>query len=206
MHSKRMHSQRRHSPKGYSRLSKGPIILDIYKTYEHNPTHLFRNYAKYFITGAIYEKKHLMVAPETKIAVVEYMFKSFAAQGWQIEEWVLLNNHYHLLADASENADVLPILINNFHKFSAIWIKKHVPESADAKPVFYNYWDTCIDYERSYFSRINYIWNNPVKHGYVADPKDWPWGSFISRIKSQTEVQKIMTNFPCDRTRVYDDF
>ena len=37
-----------------------------------------------------------------------------------------------------------------------------------AAQIFYNYWNTCINFEKSYFTRINYFWNNPVKHGYVT--------------------------------------
>lgn len=188
------------------KLYKEKNMQEIFKTYDHNPPHLFRNSTKYFITGAIYEKKQFMREPDTKIAVIKYMFTSFAAQKWQIEEWVVMNNHYHLLADAAENADALPLIINNFHKFSAIWIRKHVTDSANANPIFYNYWDTCIDFEKSYYIRINYIWNNPVKHGKVSDPKDWLWGSYINRMENITEVNRILKNYPSDKAKVYDDF
>ena len=101
-------------------------MSEIYKTYEHNPPHLFRSNAKYFITGATYKKRHYFEPDHVKEKVTEYMFKSFDHFGWKIEDWLLLNNHYHLMADAPENAETLSQVINNFHKFSALWVKKTV--------------------------------------------------------------------------------
>ena len=52
------------------------------------------------------------------------MFKSFEYYGWKIEDWVFLNNHYHLMADAPEDALSLSKVIKNFHRFSALKLKK----------------------------------------------------------------------------------
>lgn len=77
-------------------------VEEIYKTYKHNPPHLFRPNAKYFITAAAYKKQHLFEDDDVKHCVLEVMFESFTRQCWKIEEWVLLDNHYHLMADAPE--------------------------------------------------------------------------------------------------------
>ena len=52
-------------------------------------------------------------------------------------------------------------------------LKNELTRLIQSKKVFYNYWDTCITYENSYFTRLNYIWYNPVKHGYVDSPEKW---------------------------------
>ncbi len=181
-------------------------MTGIYKTYKHNPPHLFRPNAKYFITGATYQKKHYLESDEAKAKTIEYMFKSFEHFGWTIEDWILLNNHYHLMADAPEKAETLGQVINNFHKYSALWIKKNLfPEITNEK-IWHNYWDTCITYEKSYFSRINYIWFNAVKHQYVEDAKDWKFGSFYYRFKNLENVKEIVEQYPYDRLNVEDDF
>jgi len=36
--------------------------MEEYKEYKHNPPHLFRSDAKYFITGATYEKKYFLLS------------------------------------------------------------------------------------------------------------------------------------------------
>ena len=179
---------------------------EVYKIYSHNPPHLFRPYAKYFNTGATYEKKHYIKTNAAKIKVMEYMFKSFQHFGWRIEDWIILNNHYHIMANAPENAQTLGQVINNFHKFSALWIKKNELPNIDPEHVLYNYWDTCITYEGSYFARINYLWFNSVKHGYVEKAEDWKFGSFYERAQNWENIKGIVEQYPFDELNIYDDF
>ena len=176
---------------------------EIYKTYKHNPPHLFRPNSHYFITGATLGRNHFFDTVGIKNKMVEYLFKSFKHYEWEIEDWVLLDNHYHLMAVAPQDASKLPRIINNFHRFSSLYIRKIRPE-LERTQIFYNYWDTCIDFESSYFSRIHYLWLNPEKHGYVKDAKEWPWGSYRTRARELTA--SIITKYPCDKLKIKDNF
>lgn len=40
------------------------------------------------------------------------------------------------------------------------------------------YWDHIIRDERDFENHVNYIHGNPVKHGLVTDPDDWPYSSW----------------------------
>lgn len=40
------------------------------------------------------------------------------------------------------------------------------------------YWDHIIRDGRDFENHVNYIHGNPVKHGYVDDPDDWPYSSW----------------------------
>lgn len=191
-------------------------MIEIFKKYQHNPPHLFRSNGKYFITGATYKKKPYLKLDEVKEKTAEYMFKNFEHFGWEIEDWVILNNHYHLMTQAPEDATTLSRVINNFHKFSAIWIRKNL-EFGDSvadrltqstySKIWYNYWDTCITYENSYYARINYIWFNAVKHGYVEDAAQWKFGSFYYRSSVQSgQVAEMVKRYPCDRVKIGDDY
>jgi putative transposase len=46
------------------------------------------------------------------------------------------------------------------------------------RPVWYNYWDTCVRTDQAYWTRFNYIHQNPVKHGLVAQPDAWAFSSY----------------------------
>jgi putative transposase len=41
------------------------------------------------------------------------------------------------------------------------------------------YWEHSIRDDTDLSNNINYIHFNPIKHGYVADPQDWKWSSFM---------------------------
>ncbi|MCF7885823.1 MAG: transposase [Candidatus Marinimicrobia bacterium] len=102
-------------------------MTEIYKTYQHNPPHLFRSNAKYFITGATYKKVHYLESNKAKKIFLKYLFKSFNHYNWQIEDWVVLDNHYHLMANAPKNADSLSQVINNLHRFASGALNKYFP-------------------------------------------------------------------------------
>ncbi len=179
----------------------------IYKEYKHNPPHLFSTNSKYFITGATYEKNMWLKSNEAKERLLKSIIIGFDKHGWTLEDWVILDNHYHLLCDAPDDSSNLPTMIQEIHKFVALWIKKNVTESKDAEKIMYNYWDTCITLEASYFARLNYIWNNPVKHGYTNNAEEWVYGSYFEKVKKDKEVlEKIIIKYPCDKVKVKDDF
>jgi putative transposase len=46
------------------------------------------------------------------------------------------------------------------------------------KPVWWNYWDYCPRSEADYMIRLNYLLNNPIKHGYVNRLQDYSFSSF----------------------------
>lgn len=181
--------------------------MEIYKTYNHNPPHLFRAGAKYFITASTYQQKHYMATDEAKDRLIHSILKGFQDYGWKLDEWVLLNNHYHLMADAPEDPRSLSKIIQEIHKFTAMWIKKNSSGFSDQKKIWYNYWDTCITHEKSYFARLNYIWYNPVKHGYVKDAAAWRFGSYYSRVRAEKDyLEELKSKYPFDRLNVRDDF
>ena len=181
--------------------------MEEYKEYKHNPPHLFRSNAKYFITGATYEKKYFLITNKAKARVFKSLYKGFNSLGWTLEDWVILHNHYHLMANAPENAETLSAIIRDIHKFTAMWLKKNIPKTKSVEKIWWNYWDTCITYEKSYFARLNYIWFNPVKHKLVEKAEDWKFGSYYYRYRKEKEyLKKLKKKYPFDKVKVKDDF
>ncbi|HCN20061.1 MAG: hypothetical protein A3C38_00080 [Planctomycetes bacterium RIFCSPHIGHO2_02_FULL_50_42] len=182
------------------------MIKEVYKAYENNPPHLFRPCSKYMITGGTYMKRRHLIDPDSKEQLLLFILKGCQKYGWRLEDWVILDNHYHLMLESPENVDSLSRFINAIHRFTSIWIRKNKAVEA-TKKIFHNYWDSCISYERSYFARKNYIYFNPVKHGYVSHPRDYPFGSYSYRYqKYSEELEDLQYKYPCDRINVRDDF
>ncbi|GAF92698.1 unnamed protein product, partial [marine sediment metagenome] len=114
--------------KASTRLMHSKKIMDIvYKEYKHNPPHLFSPNSKYFITGATYKKKMGFKSNKAKERLLESIIIGFNQHGWFLEGWVILDNHYHLLANAPDNCNNLPEMMKDIHKFVALWIKKNIP-------------------------------------------------------------------------------
>ena len=181
-------------------------MKDNYKKYQHNPPHLFISNAKYFITASTLGKYRYLKSDAAKCAAYDYLTKSLDYFNWELEDWVILDNHIHIMVNAPEESATLSELMNNFHRFTANWLSKHNIRKVKEK-YFHNYWDTCITFEKSYFTRLNYIWFNPVKHGYVDSPEKWKFGSYYYRYREEMkEMKRQIEKYPFDKVKIDDDF
>jgi putative transposase len=50
-------------------------------------------------------------------------------------------------------------------------------ELTGQRRVWYRFRDQYVRDERQYYHALKYLHYNPVKHGYVEIPYDWPWSS-----------------------------
>lgn len=151
------------------------------KKYTNNPAHLFIDNAPYFITARIYQKRNLLASHTIKEDLIKTMQESFSGKNWLLKDWVILDNHYHVLAISNKGSD-LGKIIGKIHTLSAQFI---CAELNAEKPIWWNYWDYCPRNERDYYIHLNYLYNNPIKHGLVTNLLEYPYSSFHSVLKKQ---------------------
>ena len=163
---------------------------------QHNPAHLFVDDSPYFITGSIYQKRALLCSNAIKDYLLATIQQCFDEKGWLLNNWVIRGNHYHLLG-ISKNGANLSRIFGKIHMLSAklIGAKQHTE-----KPIWWNYWDYCPRDDRDYFTRLNYLLNNPIKHGYVTNLNDYPYSSFHELLKKQGR------EFLIQQFRKYSDY
>ncbi len=128
--------------------------------------------------------------------------------GWQLEAGAVFSNHYHFVAhspadapDASNLADMLSVL----HVRTSGWLNKL--DQTPGRQVWFNVRETRLTYQKSYLVRLNYVHQNPVRHGIVAAANQYPWCSagWFERTASPAMVKSIY-RFKIDRVPVSDDF
>jgi putative transposase len=146
----------------------------------HRPAHLLLDNTAYFITGSIYQKRPL-IDNTLKPLLLNIIHEEFNAVAWILEHWVILDNHYHIMVTSNKGQD-LPKIIGRFHYKSGKLIRKKYSTNS---PIWWNYWDYCPRNEKDYLTRLNYLFNNPIKHGYVQNLRDYPFSSFHSMLKKQ---------------------
>jgi len=92
---------------------------------------------------------------------------------FNINAWVLLPEHLHCIW-------TLPADDMNFSKRWGLIKAKFSKESGGlTRPVWQNrFWEHLIRDDRDLQMHLDYIHYNPVKHGLVESPKDWPPSTF----------------------------
>jgi putative transposase len=148
------------------------------------PEHLYFDHCAYFVTAATYKHRRWL-NDEIKEQLRGLFHAVFAEYGWTLGDWVILDNHYHLLYNSHAGRD-LPRIINKIHNQSAQAVHRMNPDKLP-EPVWYNYWDYCPRAQQDYDIRLCYLLNNPVKHGYVKNLHDWPWSSFAETCRRRGE-------------------
>ena len=104
------------------------------------------------------------------------------------------------------NADAAPVrLVRKLHANTARTLNRM--ENAEGRQVWYQYRDTRITFDKSYFARLRYVQQNPVKHGLAKNAENYKWCSaaWFKRTAPLALLQTV-ENFPIDKLRIEDDF
>jgi putative transposase len=158
----------------------------------------------YAFTVVTYNRQRLFNEPDT-VQILRQAFRHVKQQHpFHIDAIVILPDHLHCLWTLPpEDAD-----------YSTRWrlIKSHFSRHCPGRykqmrsPARLKkkeqaiwqrrFWEHRIRDARDYNNQVNYIHYNPVKHGLVASPADWPYSSFHRYIKSNPKKFPYETKKP----------
>ncbi|MEJ5251042.1 MAG: transposase [Chthonomonadetes bacterium] len=171
--------------------------------WHHSPLHLFVPNTFYMVTASTLHKQRLFNTPEKLGILQDTLFEVMQACGWRLQAWALFSNHYHFIAQSPQDGVSLDRLIQHLHSQTARAI--NALDGTPGRKVWFQYWDTCLTYEKSYLARLNYVHYNPVKHGLVACAEQYPFCSAKwFKEHAPAELQKILADIPYDCVNVPD--
>ena len=175
------------------------------KPWPHAPVHKLTDHGVYFITAGTFHKEHYFRGDD-RLALLEFHLLTKAnLYHWQVEAWAAFSNHYHFVARGCPDSANLGKLIRHLHADTAREL--NLLDQTPGRQVWFNFRDTKLTYERSYFARLNYVHQNAVHHGLVPVANQYRWCSaaWFQRVASPAMVQTIY-GFKLDRLEVEDDF
>jgi putative transposase len=158
------------------------------------------------VTASTYRKQHHLSSRKRLRFFCERFFEGAGKHGWKLQAWAILANHYHFVAlSPAEGKHSLVNWLGDLHRETAVFLNKL--DGTPGRKVWHNYFDTPLTYQKSYLARLNYVQNNPVRHGLVAKAIDYDWCSASWFAKTASPVfQKTVASFKTDALNVYDDF
>ncbi|MCI0381051.1 MAG: hypothetical protein L0215_25995 [Gemmataceae bacterium] len=125
--------------------------------------------------------------------------------GWYLEAWAVFSNDNHFVGYTDSSACNLREFLTQLHANSAREVNRM--DGLEGRQVWHNYWDKLLTYEKSYLARVNYVHQNPVKHGLVRVANQYAWCSaaWFERVARPAQVKTI---YSCkiDRLEVADNF
>jgi putative transposase len=158
-----------------------------------------------FITASTVQRAPHLLAPERRTWFTELLRSRAADCGIRVVAWVVLKEHYHVGALPEEEA---PVEVNRWltavHSESSLhWNQE---EGCPGRQVWYQFWDRTLWTEGDFWSRVNYIHQNPVKHGYVAVAAEYEWCSLRGFEERSEPRAEVAAKFPAPRKLPGDDF
>ncbi|OCR01788.1 transposase [Oscillatoriales cyanobacterium USR001] len=172
----------------------------------HEPPHPVVDKTFYLLTAACYEHRCYLNSEVRRQELIDLLFEAFIQVGMEIQAWVILPNHYHLLIRITEFEELSKIFRSVHGRTSCAW---NLEDNSRGRKVWYRYSDRAIRSERHYYTTLNYIHYNPVKHGYVNSPYDWVQSSvhwYLSAYERQW-LRDLWVNYPVkDYGKNWDDF
>ena len=136
----------------------------------HEPPHPIQDRDYYLLTAVCYEHAPHMQTPQRRQDVLDRLFTAMTNVGVEIRAWVVLPNHYHLLTFVPD-FKLLGACFKEVHGPTAVtWNRE---DGRSGRKVWYRFTDRAMRSEAHYYTTLNYIHYNPVKHKWAASPYEW---------------------------------
>jgi putative transposase len=152
-----------------SRIQSGDQRRSPKRDWPHAPVHRIGEHGTYLVTAGTLGKQHWFRGKD-RLDLLQGKLVELARQyDWQLEAWAVFSNHYHFVAHSPAKPESLQDFLRELHADTATSVNRL--DEAAGRQIWFNYWETQLTYERSYLARLNYVHQNPVKHGLVPVAK-----------------------------------
>ncbi|MEX2607442.1 MAG: hypothetical protein WD708_08860 [Kiritimatiellia bacterium] len=161
----------------------------------HTPTHFIPD-RWIHITAACFEHRHLIGHSFERIhSFSRDLQRVIHPPLAKMRAWCVLPNHYHALAEVYLSRNLRRELGKLHGRSSHIW---NVEEGCRGRQCFHGCLMKEIKSEAHWWSTVNYIHHNPVKHGHADTWMEWPFSSarlFLETTPRET-AKKIWSEYP----------
>jgi putative transposase len=171
----------------------------------HAPPHHLTEGGTYFVTAGTLYKRHHFTTAERLDLLQRHLLKLAMQYGWGLEAWAVFSNHYHFVAHNAADPESLRDFLGRLH--SDVCREINRLDKDEGRQVWHNFFEKQLTFEKSYLARLNYVHQNPVKHGLVRVASAYRWCSagWLERTATSAQVRTIYS-FKTDKVKVFDDY
>jgi putative transposase len=149
---------------------------------------LFLQGHSYYLTIVTHERNPILIQ---NIDLLRQSFRhSKSKYDYSIEAIVVMPDHFHLILtpkNVSDYPQIIRTIKQYFSKHCDAKYYEHIEQSKSREKEGYSpiwqkkYYEHTIRDEKDFYEKLNYIYNNPIKHGYVEEVGDWKYSSYHYR-------------------------
>jgi putative transposase len=141
----------------------------------------------YFFTVVTYARYPWLCEPIARQALRQAIHTTQAAYPFSIDAWVLLPDHLHCIWTLPAGDDDFSTRWRLIKTRTTQICTRHLPIDLPSSrsrrhrgdhPYWQRrFWEHKVRDETDFQNHIHYIHQNPVKHGHVTTPTDWPYST-----------------------------
>jgi putative transposase len=144
--------------------------------------------ATYFFTVVTYRRRKFLCEADVQNALRAAITKVRSQHPFTIDAWVLLPDHIHAIWTLPPDDARFALRWQQIKRFVTLqcgerlhkteWMTDSKTNHRESTLWQRRYWEHQIRDELDFQHHMDYLHYNPVKHGLVAELKDWPYSSF----------------------------
>jgi putative transposase len=161
----------------------------------HRPPHHPSDKTRFHITAACFEHRDYIGHSSERIEAFCGRFLETLSRRGLVHAWCVLPNHYHALIETTFIAELLSELGKMHGSLSYQW---NGEEDVRGRQVWCGVAERYMRNDHHFWATLNYVHNNPVRHGYVRRWQEWPYSSAEEYLASFGPVQalRIWKDYP----------
>lgn len=173
--------------------------------WHHAPPHKLIERGIYMVTAGTVHKQHFFRESSRLDLLHDLLLEYAAGFRWELQAWAVFSNHYHFVAACPEDPSTLPKFLGKLHMKTAQAV--NTLDGTPGRKVWHQFWDSHITFENSYWPRLRYVQENPVRHGLVLVANQYPWCSagWFERT-AEASVQNRLATYKTDQLEIPDEF
>ena len=131
--------------------------------------------AVYHITARGNARQDVYLDDDDRREFLRLLARESEQQRWQCYAYCLMGNHYHLLIETPE-----PNLVRGMRRLQGVYTQAFNRRHGRVGHLFQGrYKSILVDRDAYGLELCRYIVLNPVRAGWVSEPGDWPWSSYL---------------------------
>ncbi|MBI3599544.1 MAG: transposase [Nitrospinae bacterium] len=136
----------------------------------------------YSVTSCIQGRRYLLIPDplhpleDTKPAqiIIECIRWLHEQKKWICKGYTVMPNHIHIVFVLGDNQSLSGVMAS-FGKYTARRINELTNDKGSVWQ--HGFYDHCLRNDESYVRHLRYIYENPVRKGWVQKPEDWPFSA-----------------------------
>ncbi len=145
------------------------------------------NFRRYYIPGSavfitqVVQNRELVFQDINKINLLrQILYNVKGLHPFVMLGYVFMPDHLHMIIQPTGKSNFSDVMHSFKASFTREYKKKLGLASSDSMKFWQKrFWDHVIQDERDFENHLHYIHFNPVKHGYIRDPRDWQNSSYV---------------------------